>query len=463
MSSIFSSLIDETLLEITTQSRNADDAQISFIENWKNDLISLLAEAPMPASLNNEITLCEMSRLLSPIKLRSKVPSILQKIQADSNFYQSGISLLQQNQTMPDTVFFAVFIDQWQQSIEQAVHQHQTELIEEKRKELLKELQLRNENLEDLTAVVDKELLSNGERLWDLSKGRLTHIDISLLQRFTRHLTNTPELKEIAAQLGRMAIAHVDNKETPNSYETWVLDNSYQDDIPDDMQGVSYSNEISRMLQTEAVNLTFPELEIIFYKRYIERHLLSYQYQGAVDQYKKITQFRDITDDNEENGGPFIICVDSSTSMKGFPELTAKSICYALFQIAFEQKRQCFLMMFSNEVITFPITKTTSLATILTFLSSSFRGGTDLKPVIAKSIELMKGQLYKNADTLIISDFIAQKLPSDLANEIRALKINKNRFHAVCLSSDGNPELMEVFDHIWKYSSILSKRFTQIR
>ena len=251
--------------------------------------------------------------------------------------------------------------------------------------------------------------------------------------------------------------------QTPNCYETWVLDNSYQDNIPDDMQGVTYSDEISRMLQTEAVNLTFPELEIIFYKRYIERHLLSYQYQGALQQYKKITQYRDITDADEQTGGPFIICVDSSTSMQGFPELTAKSICYALLQVAFEQRRQCYLMMFSNEVITFPVTQSTSLSTMLTFLSSSFRGGTDLQPVIEKSLDLMSSAQFKNADTLIISDFIAQKLPSHLAERVRAIKAQQNRYHAISLSPQGNPELMKIFDHVWRYSAGLTGRLKKVK
>ena len=149
--------------------------------------------------------------------------------------------------------------------------------------------------------------------------------------------------------------------------------------------------------------------------------------------------------------------------MQGFPELTAKSICYALLQIAFEQRRQCYLMMFSNEVITFPVTQSTSLSTILTFLSSSFRGGTDLQPVIEKSLELMSSAQYKNADTIVISDFIAQKLPTYVADKVRAIKAQKNRYHAISLSSQGNPELMKIFDHVWRYSAGLTGRLKKVK
>jgi uncharacterized protein with von Willebrand factor type A (vWA) domain len=456
-------LVDDAVLDITAHDRVTSDIKSAYISDWKQQVTSLLADMPLPPGLSNEIHLCETARLLSPVNFRNKVEGILNKIKVDSAFYDTGLTIYQQNRTMSDDVFFAVFLDSWQQAIELQLYQQQSLLIEEQREQLLIELAEREETIEQLEDVLDSDLLCSGERLWDLAKGKLTHLDTKLLQRYATNLRKNKEVKQIATELGRMALAHINPEETPNSYETWVLDNSYQDNVPDDMQGVTYSDEISRMLQTEAVNLTFPELEIIFYKRYLERHLLTYQYQGALQQYKQVTQYRDITDADEQTGGPFIICVDSSTSMQGFPELTAKSICYALLQVAFQQDRQCYLMMFSNEVVTFPVTKSTSLSTMLTFLSSSFRGGTDLQPVIEKSLELMNSAQYKNADTLVISDFIAQKLPTHVADKVRAIKTKQNRYHAISLSSQGNPELMNIFDHVWRYSAGLTGRLKKIK
>ncbi|QFI39558.1 hypothetical protein FR932_17900 [Moritella marina ATCC 15381] len=456
-------LVDEAVLDITAHDRVTSDIKSAYINDWKLQVTSLLADMPLPPGLSNEIHLCETARLLSPINFRNKVEGILCKVKVDSSFYDTGLTIYQQNRTMSDDVFFAVFLDSWQQAIELQLYQLQSVLIEEQREQLLIELAEREETIEQLEDVLDNDLLCNGERLWDLAKGKLTHLDTQLLQRYATNLRKNKEVKQIASELGRMALAHINPEETPNSYETWVLDNSYQDNVPDDMQGVTYSDEISRMLQTEAVNLTFPELEIIFYKRYLERHLLTYQYQGALQQYKKVTQYRDITDADEQTGGPFIICVDSSTSMQGFPELTAKSICYALLQVAFQQDRQCYLMIFSNEVVTFPVTKSTSLSTMLTFLSSSFRGGTNLQPVIEKSLELMSSAQYKNADTLVISDFIAQKLPTHVADKVRAIKTKQNRYHAISLSSQGNPELMKIFDHVWRYSAGLTGRLKKVK
>ena len=456
-------LVESALLDITASDRNRSRLKMVYIDNWKLHLLNLLADMPVPSALRDEIYLCDNARLLSHASLRSQVSTLLAKLSTDSAFYPHGVSIYQQNRGMPDEVFNVVFLDNWQQSIELQLQALQQQLIDEQRQQLLDELSEREETLAQLEFVIDSELFNNGERLWDLAQAKLSHLDTQLLQRFASNIRKHKEIKQLVMQLGRMAVTHVSQDENANSVETWVLDNSYHDDIPDDMQGVTYSDEISRMLQTEAVNLTFPELEIIFYKRYLERHLLSYQYQGMLPQYKLQTQYCTSADANEQPGGPIIICIDSSTSMQGFPELTAKSICYAILQLAFSQRRQCYLMMFANEVITYPVTAHTSLASMLTFLSSSFRGGTDLQPVIEQSLQLMQSGQYQNADTLVISDFIAQKLPSQLAEQVRTIKAHKNRYHAVSLSSQGNPQLMQIFDHVWRFSSGLLGGLKQLR
>jgi len=458
-------VIDDAFIDISeSHSAEMDKAEKASVDEWKEQLIALLAENPLPVQLGQEITLYETSNLLTTQQLRRKIDFILDQLTDQSDFYDKARLLSIQNSELSDDYFAIIFYDQWQQSIENRVYQHQMKLIAESRAELVAMLKNRHENLAELNKLVSDDLIDNVGRLWDLSKGKLTHIDISLLQRFAKNLAKNKEIVTIANQLGRLALSEITPKKTEQCHESWVLDDNYQDHVPDEMQGVSYSNEISRMLQTEVVNLTFPELEIIFYKRYIERHLLSYQYQGAEQQYIKQTQFSQKNAlQGDELGGPFIVCIDSSGSMQGTPELTAKSICYALAQIAFSQNRSCFLMMFSSEVVTFEVTKETTLNTLLTFLSASFRGGTDLRPVIEQSLNLMQQGEYKNADLLVISDFIAQKLPTPLALEVKELKKKKNRFHAITLSSQGNPQLMGVFDHIWEYSSFLSASFTKLK
>lgn len=50
----------------------------------------------------------------------------------------------------------------------------------------------------------------------------------------------------------------------------------------------------------------------------------------------------------------------------------------------------------------------------------------------------MSGDKYKNADMVVISDFIAPKQQDELLAKVDALKAKKNRFHAISLSKYGN-------------------------
>jgi uncharacterized protein with von Willebrand factor type A (vWA) domain len=120
-------------------------------------------------------------------------------------------------------------------------------------------------------------------------------------------------------------------------------------------------------------------------------------------------------------------------------------------QIALAEDRECFVILFSTEQITYELTKQDGLREASDFLSYSFHGGTDLEPVLMKSIDLMCGDKYRNADMVVISDFIAPKQSEEMAQRVEQLKKRNNRFHAISLSKYGNPQLMSMFDHTWAY------------
>ena len=104
-------LVDDALLDITAHDRVTSDMKLAYIDDWKLQIMNLLADMPLPAGLSNEIHLCETARLLSPSNFRNKIEGILSKIKAESAFYNTGLTIYQQNRSMPDNVFFAVFLD----------------------------------------------------------------------------------------------------------------------------------------------------------------------------------------------------------------------------------------------------------------------------------------------------------------------------------------------------------------
>ena len=73
-------------------------------------------------------------------------------------------------------------------------------------------------------------------------------------------------------------------------------------------------------------------------------------------------------------------------------------------------------------------------------------------------MEYMQQAQFRNADAVVLSDFIAQRLSTDTEQQAQQIKRNGNRFNAVSLSRHGKPALMKVFDNVWKFDTSLSGR-----
>ena len=98
--------------------------------------------------------------------------------------------------------------------------------------------------------------------------------------------------------------------------------------------------------------------------------------------------------------------------MHGTPEQVAKTLCFALLKIAIQENRKCYLISFSTGIQTLNLTDLkNSLNLILDFLSMSFHGGTDASPALEEALRMLNTNDYKEADVLMISDFVMSSLP----------------------------------------------------
>lgn len=71
----------------------------------------------------------------------------------------------------------------------------------------------------------------------------------------------------------------------------------------------------------------------------------------------------------------------------------------------------------------------------------------------------MQNPQWVDADAVVISDFIAQRLPDEVINKVGELQHkHQHRFHAVAMSVHGKPGIMRVFDHIWRFDTGLRSR-----
>lgn len=298
-------------------------------------------------------------------------------------------------------------------------------------------------------------------RLWDMAAAKLSRTDVKTMATYAKFLRKHSGLKEIANELGRMAnqVDDPDLQITPAADFEVVEEHS--DEATDDIVGIHESDDLSKMLPNETMFLAYPELEVIFYKHLVDKRLMNYRTSGKARTLRKINAQTPAHSDVEVEKGPFIVCVDASGSMSGFPEQCAKAIAYALMQIAMAEKRDCYVILFSTEQITYELTKKDGLREASDFLSYTFHGGTDFEPVLETCIELMHSDKYRNADMVVLSDFIAPKQSDEMIAKVEDLKAKHNRFHAVSLSKYGNPDLLEIFSHNWSYHPGLVGRFVR--
>ncbi len=135
--------------------------------------------------------------------------------------------------------------------------------------------------------------------------------------------------------------------------------------------------------------------------------------------------------------------------MHGTPENIAKTITFALSKIAIEEERKCFLISFSTNIETLDLTDFTNnpIGKLVQFLRMSFHGGTDAAPALKHAVKMLSENEWKNADVLMISDFVMQSLDNDIKEQIESAQENNTNIHSLVIGSSGNNAAINSFNH----------------
>ena len=83
----------------------------------------------------------------------------------------------------------------------------------------------------------------------------------------------------------------------------------------------------------------------------------------------------------------------------------------------------------------------------------SFNGGTDASPALKHAVQMLQKDGYKNADVLMISDFVMGTLPDDLVKSIEEEKKKNTDFYSLVIGSSGNQGTIACFNHNWLYDT----------
>lgn len=169
----------------------------------------------------------------------------------------------------------------------------------------------------------------------------------------------------------------------------------------DEVFGINRSSDISRILPSELLNLEDENLKYLFYAKYLENSLLTYEIKSDNEAEEEKTE--------EKSGtkGPIVVCLDTSGSMKGIPVLKAKALVLAIIKILKEEKRELHIILFGakGQLQEISVRGEEEIFKVIRFLKKSYEGGTDFETPLKRALEIInESEVYSNADILMVTD-----------------------------------------------------------
>lgn len=372
------------------------------------------------------------------------------------SFYEKELKSLQSSASPPISS---------QKQIE-SLHTLQQHLLQSWEKALkIKEERLKNEQMEDQMAdfktkikakITQFELLEEtleevtqeAEQLWDLSDSTWEMNDFKEFEKYAAFLQQDKSLQKLAALLGNLR-----NSSRKTFEMVPIPDAQIRYAVKSSITGVQQSDDLGSLLPSEIALLADSRTEGLFIKRLAEKKLQCYDYETNLLDYEKTFK----REQPHLEKGPFIICMDTSGSMEGMPEMVAKALTLALIRMSAKTGRRCYLIAFSNQIQTLEVSDLKEcLPQLLRFLKHSFRGGTDLTPAIKEALQMLQTQQYEKADILLISDFLLPNLNHNTLKTIDIVKASKTKLYSLLISKQNGfvipTQLKDFLDKIWRYN-----------
>jgi uncharacterized protein with von Willebrand factor type A (vWA) domain len=348
--------------------------------------------------------------------------------------------------------------EKWREEILLKIVLFQQEKIDEFRTEFTKQLFEYMQELKDARDMM-QAFATDFNQLFDMPKGGMSKENFDVLKKYHELLEMNHAVKDLVQMLGRMRQA-VDEEEkeafgaTADKFE-WQAKHASKTDLI----GIHESDDLNNLLPSETVLLSNPALQTLFFKRFAEKKLQTFEFEDRIRSFEVDENRQGNKKGKNNKKGPFIICVDTSGSMLGMPETIAKTICLAILKIALKENRNCYLITFSVGIVTLDMTDLkNNMAKIVDFLSMSFHGGTDASPALAQATQMLETPDFAKADILMISDFQMPPIQPVIAKKIQEAQKKETKFHSLVISDYRwglgytNEQVVSDFDHNWYYN-----------
>jgi uncharacterized protein with von Willebrand factor type A (vWA) domain len=270
-------------------------------------------------------------------------------------------------------------------------------------------------------------------RIWDYSLKALHREYFRNLEKYAAILRKSSELHEIMEQIGRIELEYGSKRLNLSPYSK------------SEVHSITFSGDIQTLLPVEAVKLKNPLLKRKFYADMLEGKLLTYQLKGK-NWNSSAT--------GKKRKGPVVALVDTSSSMRGSPEIRAKSVLLAVARRMLKEGRDVKVILFSSKWQTFEIELTDKKRMgqeFLEFLKFTFGGGTDFNTALRAGLKAMKGEkAFEGADLLFLTDGFSELSEKPLVREWNEIKAErKARIFSLIIGNYDAGGLEQVSDHTY--------------
>ena len=350
---------------------------------------------------------------------------------------------------------------------------YEQKLIDDSRQIFLSELYKRIDQYKQLEAALQPIIgFFDTGTLWDMSSGSFSNYGFEILRFYSETINNNESISELAKLLGRQSVS---SREVEQEMIDRTVARSVFHPQPassGEVVGIEFSGDINRVVPSEMGRLEDPDTEMLFYSNLIEKKLLSYSYLTQESYLNSETLAMPTEKEKQDLCGPIIACVDTSGSMSGVPEITAKTLLLAIAKEAITTKRKCYIISFSREIETLDISDFkggNALQTLIAFLNRSFNGGTDAYPALCEAVRILQKSEYKNSDVIMVSDFIMPSMPREIVASIETEKANGTNFYSFVIGRSANNNAVKIFNDTILYNpyseegrKAFAKRISQI-
>ncbi|MCQ2267939.1 MAG: hypothetical protein MJZ83_03600 [Bacteroidaceae bacterium] len=353
----------------------------------------------------------------------------------DVNFYSNKFS------SNPDNlkdIYWDKFLIDWEKAN-----------AEKLQDDLSRDIQTQEEGIEALIArtqvsvpkYLEEHKVSENEfvQIWGTMCGRWNAVDFERIRSVVRIQEKYPILLEVAKKMGRIADEESILRFSVASGNTQQVEHSTKSDI----KGITVGDNLNQLLPLELTQASDEEMEDLFLYKYATKNLQNFSHRSEV-----LKPTRSLHIKPARQKGPMILCLDTSGSMVGQPELIGHSMMVKLLEIADAQNRPLYMIAFSVSVN--PIDLRKERARMQQFFLKTSVGDTDATKMMEKTFSLLDGNPeYRSADVLWITDFKMPLVRKDLLDNMLNHRYDGTCFYGLRTGLAAEPVWEPYFDKIY--------------